>query len=73
MIWNEDKQETVGVAYGLHHVDYIPIVRCKDCKHGHICINGRREPMVKCELMPDEWLHEPEWFCADGERSVKLE
>ena len=43
------------------------IVRCKDCKHGHKCLNGRREPMVKCELMFDEWLNDFDWFCADGE------
>lgn len=44
------------------------VVRCKDCKHGHKCLNGRREPMVKCELFLDGWLHDFDWFCADGER-----
>ena len=51
------------------------IVRCKDCKHGyHIVntVNGNitiyrvfcRKPYI------DEGnaTHEPDWFCADGER-----
>ena len=46
------------------------IVRCKDCKHVSICI--------ATEIMPDmpyyahctltEETHDPDWFCADGEK-----
>ena len=64
MIWNEDKQETVAVAYGLHHVDYITIIRCKDCKKGSIVMPEGMEPFVTCKNED----HPLDWFCADGER-----
>ena len=63
MIWEKDKHETVGVAYGLHHVDYITIVRCKDCDNKECW--GRGGDVV-CGI--DGTPHRPDWFCADGER-----
>lgn len=59
MIWNEDQHETVGVAYGLHHVDYITIVRCMDCKN-----LSYTNSHWFCK-----WLNrcvDEDWFCADG-------
>lgn len=44
-------------------VDAIPVVRCKDCKHGeevnsvYLCGKTRGFGIA----------HEPGWFCADGE------
>lgn len=37
------------------------IVRCKDCKH-YTLEPGKWE----CDLY--DWVHEPDWFCKDGER-----
>ena len=42
-------------------IDAVPVVRCKDCKHGEpgACGYG-----VDCDGV---W-HDADWFCADGER-----
>ena len=64
MIWDKDKQETVGVTYGLHHVDYITIVRCKDCKNGGI--DSISYPHYWCSAHSE--YHDADWFCADGKR-----
>ena len=48
-------------------IDGMPdaIVRCKDCKNGHI---GNSTEIV-CELIDgDDRFHPYDWFCADGER-----
>ena len=42
------------------------LVRCKDCKRGAWLERTGMTPMVTCG---DE-DHEPDWFCADGERIV---
>lgn len=47
------------------------IVRCKDCKFGEACKNGRGEHGVWCyntQSANKDWVHEPDWYCADGER-----
>jgi len=45
------------------------IVRCKDCKHVCMCDTTEMMPDIpvyaKCTLTDE--VHEPEWFCADGE------
>ena len=46
------------------------LVTCAECKFGNPTYNGRGEEMVDClnkytGLMGV--LHEPNWFCADGE------
>ena len=44
--------------------DAMPVVRCKECKHGekandvYLCGKSRGFGLA----------HEPSWFCADGER-----
>ena len=46
------------------------LVRCKDCKHREACKNGRGEHGVMCynsHSASHSWVHEPDWFCADGE------
>ena len=59
------EQEAV---YGLHHVDYITIVRCKDCKHWYFADNR-----IPCEQENvcgrNGIVVTPDWFCADGERN----
>lgn len=39
-----------------------PVVRCRDCKHGE---PGECGYGIDCY---GEFWHEPDWFCADGER-----
>lgn len=42
------------------------IVRCKDCKY---CSSEIKDGIkfAKCEL-EHNWMPQPEWFCADGEK-----
>jgi len=40
------------------------IVRCKDCKHAV----AQDCEQVWCSFVDDGLSHEPDWFCADGER-----
>lgn len=48
------------------------VVRCKDCMYGEQSRNAKGEKMVFCYNgdtgIEDGYLHEPEWFCAEGER-----
>lgn len=41
-------------------VDAVAVVRCGECKH-------REEKTFWCEKVQD-FISNPEWFCADGER-----
>ena len=46
------------------------LVRCKDCRFGEACKNGRGKHGVMCynsQSASHCWVHEPDWFCADGE------
>lgn len=50
-----------------HAADVVEIVRCKDCIHGKC----KHQDMYLCykdgkDVPPD--FHEPEWFCANGQR-----
>lgn len=67
MIPKIDKDKT-GVILEIH-----PIVLCKNCKYGESVKNAKGEPMIECALCNKEWLKEPDWFCADGERCEKPE
>ena len=68
MIWNENKDETVGVEriwlneIGKERIEYVQIVRCKDCKHYE-----NSGWFTQCfrhnGISPDS-----DWFCSDGER-----
>ena len=57
---NKDTMECV--------IEIMPIVLCRDCKYGESVKNAKGEPMIECGLCNEEWLKEPGWFCADGER-----
>lgn len=41
-------------------VDAVQVVRCGECKH-------RKEKTFWCEKVQD-FISNPEWFCADGKR-----
>lgn len=43
--------------------DMVEVVRCKDCINKE-CFG--RDGKIVCDL--DGFLHDPDWFCADGER-----
>lgn len=43
--------------------DVRPVVKCRDCGWG---LAGR--DYVVCMKHRVPWSHDPDWFCADGER-----
>ena len=49
------------------------IVRCKDCKWGERIRNMRGDERIRCRSdyagIECGYSKEPDWFCADGERS----
>ena len=56
-------------------VDAVPVVRCKDCKHAKMTIDG--DLCKYCDLetdgdgFPIELYLEADWFCAGGERKAE--
>ena len=53
-------------------VDVVPVVRCKDCKHGQPMVYTHTErPCIMCSHLGSGFfarVFNPKWFCADGER-----
>ena len=53
-------------------IDAVPVVRCKDCKHGQPMIYTHTErPCIMCSHLGSGFfarVFNPNWFCADGER-----
>lgn len=53
-------------------LDAMPVVRCKDCKHGQPMIYRHTErPCIMCSHLGSGFfarVFNPNWFCADGER-----
>lgn len=45
---------------------YVQVVRCKDCKHSKDEYGGMFCPKFG-------FVHQEDWFCADGERGGKCE
>ena len=48
-------------------IDAVPVVRCRDCVNGELCLNAQGAEYVVCSM--DEhhvWL--PNGFCSYGER-----
>ena len=43
------------------------LVRCKDCKNAV----AQDCEQVWCSFVDDGLSHEPDWFCADGERRME--
>ena len=55
-------------------LDMHPLVLCKVCEFGEACKNGKGEHGVMCynsHSASHGWVHEPDWFCADGERRTE--
>ena len=48
------------------------VVRCKDCRFGEQTKNMRGEQRYACNNrftgIFQDFVHEPDWFCASGER-----
>lgn len=55
-----------SVKAWLTEADYVPVVRCKDCKHCYA--EGFVNVRNVCEKHYDFGNVDDEWFCADGER-----
>lgn len=75
IVYENKRAYDSGYAKGYSARDN-EIVRCKDCKYSHIMTSNLMHPKVnKCWCEKDfiEGWHEPDWFCADGERSVNLD
>lgn len=53
-------------------IDAVPVVRCKDCKHGQPMVYTHAErPCIMCSHLGSGFfarVFNPKWFCADGER-----
>lgn len=49
----------------LHPSDVVEVVRCKDCRH-------LKKNISFCPKQAS-YIHDGEWFCADGERKNKGE
>ena len=72
--WNTAHEIANCVKYAPT-IDAVPVVRCKDCKHGEMRKNCYGDDMVECSN-PDSPVRDyaltalflPDWFCADGER-----
>ena len=65
-------KEILGALKNIPSVDAVEVVRCKDCKH---CFNGEHHDNC-CDVLMEKvkWTFEvtvePDWFCAEGERST---
>lgn len=55
-------------------VDAVPVVRCKDCKHGGLFVIEDNAPFFACyKSKPDVKPVKRDWFCADGVRKDDAE
>lgn len=62
----------VGNSDYIWNDNHGELIRCKDCKYGDWTHNMLKEDMILCYNgdtgIEDGYLHEPNWFCAEGER-----
>ncbi len=64
----EVKQHFVDMICNTPSIDAVPVVRCRECKHGSsgvLDVNCYHPEYDLCEGVTP---HEPEFFCAYGER-----
>ena len=48
-------------------IDAVPVVRCKDCENGTVCVNSKGTEYVDC-VLDDYSVRKPTDFCSYGER-----
>ena len=48
-------------------IDAVPVVRCKDCKHGYPCGNEIVCYHPEYELAEGKWSYKKDFFCAFGD------
>ena len=72
MIWDENRDETVGVKRtdenGRVNIEYVPIVCCKDCQFMYISECDPKKEMWCCARHHILAVVQPDFFCADGVR-----
>jgi hypothetical protein len=62
------------VIKGLPAVDAVPVVRCRDCKYGKLCLDADGHRLIQCTNTKyptanvETWPLELDWYCAGGER-----
>ena len=60
-----------GASVGVGFRQMVELIRCKDCDYVCMCKSTEMFPdmpvYAKCTLTDE--VHEPDWFCADGECS----
>lgn len=67
-ITDVDFDNTNRVSFSTKHgkgVEFIKVVRCKDCKHSKT--DGMDDPAIYCKKW-DRWEMPSDFYCADGER-----
>ena len=67
-VYSEERHEKVVPVAEIDWmptVDAVPVVKCKDCKHGEL-VNSRQN--VWCKKHIPFGICTLDWFCADGER-----
>ena len=48
-------------------IDAVPVVRCKDCKHGYPCGDEIVCYHPEYELAEGKWSYKKDFFCAFGD------
>ena len=66
VLTREQTEELLKMLNGYKQLkDQPEIVRCKDCRKGSLIMEVNTLPYIRCYGVD----HEPDWFCADGERN----
>ena len=64
-IYDYDREKWKSVQSGKE------VIRCKDCRRGEYETDFYGNPCIRCHNSANgvcHLLHDPDWFCADGER-----
>ena len=58
----------------LPAAEAVPVVRCRDCKYGKLCLDADGHRLIQCTNTKyptanvETWPLELDWYCAGGER-----
>lgn len=63
---NEEYSFMVDKDGNFYRVEYVPVVRCKDCKYSNQLDNSNYFICSK-PFASNREAHTADWFCADGE------